>query len=95
MAEIDVSQANIAGLAQALDNLDLPEAQKALLSAIVAIAADAINNQDPQVAVDVDPVPSFHDQFATAFTPDPVNAAAGGGASMRVIRVLSIGKSGD
>ena len=95
MAEMQISQDDIHGLAQTLDGLSLPTGQKALLSAIVAVVADAIGEQDPLVAVDVDPVPSFRDQFGAAFTPEQVNEldpGARGPVSVKVSRVISIGR---
>jgi hypothetical protein len=99
MAEVQISRDDIDGLAHALDELNLPAGQRALLSAIVAVAANAIGDQEEKLlVVDLDPVPSFHDQFATAFTPDQASAAgaeAAGAVRMdvsRAVRMIKIGR---
>jgi hypothetical protein len=99
MAEQHISQDDINGLAQTLDELNLPDGQKALLSGIVAAAADAIAATQPEVSVEVvDPLPSFHDQFATAFTPGHVenlDAGAGGASGLKVTHAVKIGRSAE
>jgi hypothetical protein len=71
MTETPITQADIDGLAVALDNLDLPAGQRALLTAIVASAAEVAS------AGTADVVPSFRDQFATAFTEGKANFLIG------------------
>jgi hypothetical protein len=61
--EAQVSQGDIESLAQKLDGLVLSPGQRALLSAIVAVAARAGLEQLTQ------PVSPFSEQFAAAFTP--------------------------
>ena len=63
MNETPISWADIEGLAATLDGLYLPPGQRALLSAIVTMAARAIP-EDPSAATG-----SFAEQFAEAFTP--------------------------
>lgn len=63
MIEVHIRQDDIDTLAQKLDDLDLSPGQRALLSAIVAVAARAGLGQLTE------PVPPFSEQFATAFTP--------------------------
>jgi hypothetical protein len=58
-----VTQADLNGLAENLDSLDLPGSQKIVLSAIITAAAKSAA-AEPKSAI-----PSFHDQFAAAFTP--------------------------
>jgi hypothetical protein len=60
---IEVSQEDIDTLAQKLDDLVLSASQRALLSAIVAVAARAGLEQLTE------PVSPFSEQFAAAFTP--------------------------
>jgi len=93
MAEMHISSEDINGLAQTLEELDLPEGQKALLSAIVALAADAIGAQDPEVIVDVGGIPSIADQFAVAFTPDQAVGVETGTEHGGVVRV-GVGRVG-
>jgi hypothetical protein len=57
-----ITSADLHGLATKLDGLHLAGIQKVVLSAIVAAAAEAAK---PAPAI-----PSFSDQFATAFTPE-------------------------
>jgi len=59
-----VTQADLDSLARRLDDLNLLGTQKTLLSAIVSTAARAAT--EPKAAS----IPSFREQFATAFTPD-------------------------
>jgi hypothetical protein len=63
MAEVTITEEDVAGLAAALDQLVLPEPQKALLSALMAMA--------PKVkSVEIEePVPAFQEQFAAAYSP--------------------------
>jgi hypothetical protein len=92
MAEMQVSHDDIHGLAQTLRQLKLPARQKAFLSAIVALVADAIGDQDPLVAVHIDTAPSFQDQFGASFTPDEVNhldARDRGAVNVKVSRAIS------
>ncbi|MEV6301968.1 hypothetical protein AB0M02_21320 [Actinoplanes sp. NPDC051861] len=95
MAELRISDDDILGLAQALDGLQLPDTQRALLSAIVALGAAAIDEASPSLVVDVDPVPSFSEQFAGAFTPGQIPAAdapPSGVRADRVTRLMRIGR---
>ncbi|MFI5709648.1 hypothetical protein [Kribbella sp. NPDC051620] len=70
MAEITVSADDVAGLVTTLDQLNLPEPQRVLLSGLLALALEVIGNGEPTATVEVaEPLPSFADQFATAFTP--------------------------
>jgi hypothetical protein len=79
MTEVHVSRDDIEALAQTVDTAILSEASKALLSAIVAAIRDVvINDEEPVVNVTVDVVTELQDEFATAFTADPVHAAAAG-----------------
>jgi hypothetical protein len=76
MTEIQITQADIDGLAQKLDGLTPPltSHEKALLSAMVTTVA-----RKAGVHMEPPPPPTFHEQFATAFTPgratDLVHAA--------------------
>jgi hypothetical protein len=70
--EIHLRYDDVEVLAENLDRLDLPTGQKALLSAIVAVAAEAVAGPDQPVQVKVSP--PFSDQLATAFTPGRVDA---------------------
>jgi hypothetical protein len=72
--ERPINQADIDGLAQTLDGLDLPPGQKALLSAIVGAAAEPIVQMNSVVVPVVNPVPSFREQFAAAFEPGTVSS---------------------
>lgn len=63
MSDLSIDQADIDGLARALDGLDLTPKQNALLSAIVAMAAKVVDTELPSTTG------SFCDQFARAFTP--------------------------
>lgn len=67
MAEVIITEDDIAGLAAALDELELTKGQRALLSALLAMA--------PKVAsVEIaEPVPLFQEQFAAAFSPGKVD----------------------
>jgi hypothetical protein len=80
MTEVNVSRADIEALAQAVDNTPtLSEAPKALLSAILAAISDVgVNDDEPTVNFTVYVVTESEDEFATAFTADPVHAAAAG-----------------
>jgi hypothetical protein len=62
MTATPIAQADIDGLADALDGLHLPPGQQALLAAIISTAADTLAR--PELI----PVPSFREQFDTAFT---------------------------
>jgi hypothetical protein len=66
VTDVSISQADIDGLAQSLNTLapTLPDGQRALLSAILAVAA-----QIPPAEVTASGG-SFGDQFAAAFTPE-------------------------
>jgi hypothetical protein len=63
MTATPIAQSDIDGLADALDRLRLPPGQQALLAAIISTAADTLDQPD------LNPVPSFREQFDTAFTP--------------------------
>jgi hypothetical protein len=77
MTEVHVSRDDIEALAQTVDTAALSEGSKALLSAIVAAIHDVVVSDDePVVTVSVDVVTELQDEFATAFTADPVHAAA-------------------
>jgi hypothetical protein len=67
MAEVTITKEDIAGLVAALDRLDLPERQKALLIALIAMA--------PKVStVEIeDSLPSFREQFAAAYSAGKVD----------------------
>jgi hypothetical protein len=90
MAELHLSHDDVRGLALALDELDLPDPQRALLSAIVALGAAAIDQANQSFVVDVDPVPSFHAQFASAFTPERVEPTEAGASSVKVDRMTKL-----
>ncbi|MEU4420227.1 hypothetical protein AB0F81_06345 [Actinoplanes sp. NPDC024001] len=95
MAEVQISDDDVRGLAEALDRLELPDAQRALLTAIVALGTAAIDQANESLVVDVDPVPSFHAQFAGAFTPErfeSAEAVASGVKVDRVTRLMRIGR---
>lgn len=62
MTELTITPKDITGLAAALDGLDLPERQKALLSALVAMAPNVVTVEITE------PIPSFQEQFAAAFS---------------------------
>ncbi|GIH06071.1 hypothetical protein Rhe02_41380 [Rhizocola hellebori] len=98
MSSIEISQADITGLADALDGLRLNGGQKALLSAIVTVAANAMANKaEPGAVVEgTDPTMSFHDQFATAFTPGTVEGAGtpANGLSVMMGTIFKIGRNG-
>jgi hypothetical protein len=51
MAEVEISQEDIVGLGDALDGLQLNDGQRALLSAIVAMAADTMASRAEPVAI--------------------------------------------
>lgn len=64
--QAQLNPGDVAPLADALDRLNLTGGQKALLSAIVAVAAHPpITAED---RIEVDARKKFHDQFAAAFT---------------------------
>lgn len=64
MTETPFDPSEISAVAKRLDELHLPAEQRAVLSAIIDAAAKA-----SRIAVDpTQPVPSFQDQFASAFT---------------------------
>jgi hypothetical protein len=63
VAEVRISQHDIDTLADKLHNLDLSTDQRALLSAIIAVAARAIVGQLTE------PDPPVDEQFTAAFTP--------------------------
>ncbi|MEV6413031.1 hypothetical protein [Kribbella sp. NPDC051718] len=80
MVEVTVSADDVAGLVTTLDELNLPEPQRVLLSGLLALAAEVINKGERTATVEVaEPVPSFADQFATAFTPGVVRSLDAGG----------------
>lgn len=89
MTEVHVSRDDIEALAQAVDNTTtLSEAPKALLSAILAAISDVVvNDEEPVVIVTVDVVTETQDEFATAFTADPVHAAAGVGVKAAFTKI--------
>ncbi len=72
MAEIVVSRRDIDSVTQALAELNVPEAPKAMLSAIAAAISEAIGEQDQPVIVMVESDASLARQFDAAFTPDEV-----------------------
>lgn len=71
MSAIEITNAEIAGLAVALDGLTLTDGQRALLSAIVTMAAHAMSDKSDAVTIVDGPetAVSFQDQFAASFTP--------------------------
>jgi hypothetical protein len=95
MTEVHISRDDIDALAQTVDTTTLPQAPKALLSAIVAairdVVHDVVQDQEPVVTVTVDIVTALQDEFATAFTPDPVQASAAAGDGVKVT-VMKIGR---
>ena len=99
MTNIEISHDDITGLAAKLDALHLSEGQKALLSAIVTMAAHTMTSEAEPGAVvtGTDPTKSFQDQFAASFTPGSTLHDAGSPAT-EVTMVLGsrikIGKSG-
>jgi hypothetical protein len=76
MTEVRISRDDIDAVAQTVDTTGLPEAPKALLSAIVAAIRDVVHDEEPVVTVTVDIVTALQDEFATAFTPDLAKASA-------------------
>ncbi|WP_329108063.1 hypothetical protein OG792_05830 [Micromonospora sp. NBC_01699] len=66
MTATPINQTDIDGLAAALDGLDLPPRQRALLASIVAAAAKYADEQSLSTE---DAPPSFAEQFAAAYTP--------------------------
>ncbi|MEV4625920.1 hypothetical protein AB0J90_06485 [Micromonospora sp. NPDC049523] len=74
MTETPINQADIDGLAAALDGLDLPPRQRALLASIVAAAAKFADEESLGLEA---AVPSFAAQFATAFTPGTASFLVG------------------
>ena len=98
MAEIEISQEDIIGLGDALDALALPEGQKALLSAIIALAADTMASRSAPVAIvdGADTTTSFHDQFAFSFTPGALSgleSAPGGPTKVVIGQAFKIGRN--
>jgi hypothetical protein len=82
MGEVVISSEDVAGLAVKLDELNLPDPQRILLSALVALAAEAVSKGEKTATVEVvEPVPTFADQFATAFTPGAVESLDAGGTA--------------
>jgi hypothetical protein len=93
MADVPISQEEIDNLAQQLEGIT-GDNERALLSGIVAVAAQAIRgagtdgpaeslvtptaDQDQPVVVRLhQPLPSFRDQIAQAFTPGALDEPAG------------------
>ncbi len=99
MAEIEISQEDIVGLGDALDGLNLPEGQKALLSAIVGLAADVMANRSEPIAIvdGAQTTVSFHDQFASSFTPGAMAGAEAVSGPTKVVigRAFKIGRDVD
>jgi hypothetical protein len=81
MTEIQINQADIDGLARKLDSLAPPltAREKALLSALVTMAARKVG-----VPVQPPPLPTFHEQFASAFTP---------GKATELVETANIGRT--
>ena len=80
MIEVEISSEDVAGLAATLDELDLPQPQRILLSGLLALAAEAVNRGEKTATVEVvEPVPTFADQFASAFTPGLMQSLDTGG----------------
>ena len=83
MAELRITQTDIDNLAGKLDGLDLPTAEKALLTALVTVAAETLGltgrtrpavagfpERRTELAVEAtDPLPAFREQFDNAFDP--------------------------
>jgi hypothetical protein len=67
MTEVTITEEDVAGLAAALDQLDLPERQRALLSVLMGMAPKVTSVEI------VDTVPSFSEQFASAFSAGKVD----------------------
>jgi hypothetical protein len=100
MAEIEISEADIVAVGDALDGLPLPEGQKALLSAIVALAAETMATRSKPIAIvdGADTTTTFHDQFALSFTPgalEGLEASAGGPTKVVIGRAFKIGRDVD
>ena len=98
MAELEISQEDIVGLGDALDGLQLPEGQKALLLAIVALATETMASRSEPIAIvdGADTTASFHDQFALSFTPGALaglNASAGGLTKVVFGHAFKIGRN--
>ena len=87
MTSIEISHADITGLADKLDALDLSEGQRALLSAIVTMADHAMaSTAEPgAVVAGTDPTKSFRDQFAVSFTPGPIHEAGSPTADLTMV----------
>lgn len=96
MSEVVISSEDVAGLAATLDELNLPEPQRILLSGLLALAAEAVNRGEKTATVEVvEPVPTFADQFATAFTPGAVASLdAGGTGAVSFTQSSKITRSG-
>jgi hypothetical protein len=97
MSAIEISQEDIVGLGDALDGLHLPEGQKALLAAIVAVAAETMASRSEAVAIvdGAESTASFHDQFAFSFAPGALaglEASTGGPTKVVIGRALKIGR---
>src|SRR3712207_4305876 len=89
MAELRITQTDIDNLAGKLDGLDLPPGEKALLTALVTVAAETLGltgrtrpavagfpQRRTELAVEAtDPIPAFREQFSTAFHPGPLERA--------------------
>lgn len=74
MPEIEITKRDVEALADTLDQLALPEEQRAFLTAVVAVARDAVAGRQSPVTVEVaGPVESFRAQFETAFTSGAVS----------------------
>ena len=83
MAELRITQTDIDNLAGKLDGLDLPTTEKALLTALVTVAAETLGltgrtrpavagfpERRTELAVEAtDPIPAFREQFGNAFDP--------------------------
>jgi len=83
MAELRITQTDIDNLAGKLDGLDLSPEEKALLTALVTVAAETLGltgrtrpavagfpERRTELAVEAtDPIPAFREQFGNAFHP--------------------------
>jgi hypothetical protein len=71
MAQLIITEDDIAGLAAALDGLELTDRQRALMTALMALAPKVAS-----IEVDdepVEPVETFASQFAVAYSPGKVD----------------------
>lgn len=84
MAGILVNRQDLERMTQVIAGLDVPEAPRALLWAIMAGISKAMGDAGPPVIVTIDPVPSLDEQFAAAFVADEPTAIAGAGRGVTV-----------